>query len=56
MTKTRTLDVAKVNDALKRAARVAVSGSREDRSGRFAPVAAEKRPSPLVGWVSAACI
>lgn len=45
MTKTRTLDVGKVNEALKRAARAAVSGTREDRNGRFAPVAARKNPA-----------
>ncbi len=49
MTKTRTLDVAKVNDALKRAARAAVAGTREDRNGRFAPSATAKKPSSTGG-------
>jgi hypothetical protein len=31
----RKLDIAKVNDALKRAARAAISGSREERAGRI---------------------
>ena len=47
MTKTRTLDVGKVNEALKRAARAAVSGTREDRNGRFAPVAVSKKPATV---------
>lgn len=47
----RTLDVEKVTAALKRAARAAVSGSREDRNGRFASdvaktsTSASKKPS-----------
>ena len=35
MAKERTLDIEKVNAALKRAARLAVTGSRDDRNGRF---------------------
>lgn len=31
----RKLDIAKVNDALKRAAQAATSGSREERAGRI---------------------
>jgi hypothetical protein len=31
------LDKGKIENALKRAAQVAVSGSREDRSGKFIP-------------------
>ncbi|MEC9367357.1 MAG: hypothetical protein VX871_01550 [Pseudomonadota bacterium] len=43
------LDVAKVDAALKRAARTAVTGSRDARSGRFTvsgnTIASDKRPS-----------
>ena len=51
MTKTRTLDVEKVTAALKRAARAAVTGGREDRNGQFASdvaktgTSANKKPS-----------
>lgn len=31
----RKLDITKVNDALKRAAQAAISGSREERAGRI---------------------
>ena len=45
MAKQRTLDVEKVTEALKRAARAAVTGGREDRNGQFAPTSAVKTPT-----------
>ena len=45
MAKQRTLDVEKVTEALKRAARAAVTGNREDRNGQFAPTGAMKTPT-----------
>jgi hypothetical protein len=38
------LDIEKVDAALKRAARTAVTGSREARSGRFVPRKQDRRP------------
>ncbi|NOT72648.1 MAG: hypothetical protein HOP09_15635 [Hyphomicrobium sp.] len=35
MTKARTLDIGKVNEALKRAAAAAKTGSRDERAGRI---------------------
>ena len=42
------IDVHKVDAALKRAARTAVTGSREARSGRFMDVKPYKRSTPQV--------
>jgi hypothetical protein len=43
MAKARHLDVDKVTESLKRAARLALNGSREDRSGRFTPTDTAKK-------------
>ena len=49
MSKERSLDVEKVNSALKRAAAAATSGDRNARAGRFTAVSATKKhPSTTV--------
>lgn len=45
MTKARTLDVEKVTASLRRAARLAVTGSRDDRNGRFTAIEPTKKPA-----------
>jgi len=42
---TRKLDIGKVEDALKRAARTAISGRREERAGRFISRKVKSPPS-----------
>lgn len=45
MTKERTVNVEKITESLKRAAHLAVTGSRDDRNGRFSNGDAVKKPS-----------